>query len=44
MRRSNEIRDYLTAGAAGYLTYSLSAQALLVGLRMINVGEIYVPA
>ena len=44
MRRSNEIRDYLTAGAAGYLTYSLSAKALLAGLRMINVGEVYVPA
>lgn len=44
MRRSSEIRDFLTAGAAGYLTYSLSAQALLAGLRMINVGEIYVPA
>jgi len=29
--------------AAGYLTYSLSAQALLAGLRMINVGEIFVP-
>ena len=25
MRRSSEIRDFLTAGAAGYLTYSLSA-------------------
>lgn len=44
MRRSSEIRDFLTAGAAGYLTYSLSAQALLAGLQMINVGEIYVPA
>lgn len=44
MRRSSEIRDFLTAGAAGYLTYSLSAQALLAGLRMINVGEVYVPA
>ena len=41
---SNEIRDYLTAGAAGYLTYSISAKALLAGLRMINVGEVYVPA
>lgn len=44
MRRSSEIRGFLTAGAAGYLTYSLSAQALLAGLQMINVGEIYVPA
>ena len=44
MRRSSEIRDFLTVGAAGYLTYSLSAQALLAGLRMINVGEVYVPA
>ncbi len=44
IRRSSEIRDFLTAGAAGYLTYSLSAQALLAGLQMINVGEIYVPA
>jgi len=43
LRRGNEIRDFLTAGAAGYLTYSLSAQALLAGLRMINVGEIFVP-
>ena len=43
LRRGNEIRDFLTAGAAGYLTYSLSAQALLAGLRMINLGEIFVP-
>ena len=43
LRRGNEIRDFLTAGATGYLTYSLSAQALLAGLRMINVGEIFVP-
>lgn len=43
LRRGNEIRDFLTAGAAGYLTYSLNAQALLAGLRMINLGEIFVP-
>jgi len=42
-RRSNEIKDYLTAGAAGYLTYALSAQAFLAGLRMMAIGELFVP-
>ena len=44
LKGSEEIRDYFTAGASGYLTYSLGAKALLAALRVLAVGEVYVPA
>ena len=42
--RRQDIRDFLAAGASGYLTYSLSADALLAAFMLLNVGEQYVPA
>ena len=42
--RRQDIRDFLAAGASGYLTYSLSADALLAAFMLLHVGEQYVPA
>lgn len=44
LKQNDQIRDYFTAGAAGYLSYSLGATALLAALRIMAAGEIYVPA
>jgi len=41
---SRLINDFLLAGAAGYLPYSMSADALLGAIRLIIAGEIFVPA
>ena len=38
-----EARDLLLAGAAGYLPYSLSADALIGAIKLIAAGEIFVP-
>ena len=38
-----EARDLLLAGAAGYLPYSLSADALIGAIKLIAAGEILVP-
>ena len=43
MRTGNELRDYLAAGANGYLPYSLGTEALIAALRILAVGETYVP-
>ena len=36
-------RDLLLAGAAGYLPYSMSADALVGAIKLIAAGEIFVP-
>ena len=38
-----EARDLLLASAAGYLTYSMSVDALVEAIKLIVVGEIFVP-
>ena len=38
-----EARDLLLAGAAGYLPYSMSADALVGAIKLIAAGEIFVP-
>jgi len=43
MRTSSELRDYLAAGAYGYLPYSLGTDALIAGLRILAAGETYMP-
>lgn len=43
MRTGNELRDYLAAGANGYLPYSLGTEALIAALRILAAGETYVP-
>jgi len=39
----SDLRDYLAAGASGYLPYSLGTDALLAALQMVAAGEVYVP-
>lgn len=43
MRTGGELRDYLAAGANGYLPYSLGTDALVAALRIFAAGETYVP-
>ena len=38
-----EARDLLLASAAGYLTYSMSVDALVGAIKLIVAGEIFVP-
>ena len=38
------IRDMLLAKASGYLTYSMSSDAILNAIKLIASGEIFVPA
>ena len=42
-RGGSDLRDYLAAGASGYLPYSLGTDALLAALQMVAAGEVYVP-
>lgn len=41
---AQHIRDLLITGASGYLTYSLSADALMAAFTLLKAGEQYVPA
>lgn len=41
---AQHVRDLLITGAAGYLTYSLSAEALMAAFTLLKAGEQYVPA
>ena len=43
LRPSDEIRDMLQKGAAGYLPYSLGTAPTLAALRVLAAGETYVP-
>ena len=38
-----EARDLLLSSAAGYLTYSMSVDALVGAIKLIVAGEIFVP-
>ena len=38
-----QMRDALRVGAAGFLPYSMSSDALLSALRLMASGEIYIP-
>ncbi len=42
--RHHEIKELLLAGAAGYLPYSLSAEALVCALNLIAAGETFLPS
>jgi len=39
-----KMRDALSAGAAGFLPYSMTSNALLSALRLMASGEIFIPA
>ena len=43
LRGGSDLRNYLAAGASGYLPYSLGTDALLAALQMVAAGEVYVP-